>query len=228
MSAKVKILDELAQKHYKVDVRAIIPLERAGGNVRTDYGNADGSFQELVNSIRENGIKVPLRAYRNPENKEQWIAIDGHRRLKAAMILVEEGATMMAQVISVDARTITDEQLVIDMVVTNSGKPLSPLEMAEAVRRMLQYGYSNKDVAAKFGFPRHLVKNLEVLGLAPKRLRDLVHEKKVSYSLIVQILKECKDSNANHEEGFMEYYDRFGEKLQSRRLTPEERQTKIK
>lgn len=33
---------------------------------------------------------------------------------------------------------------------------------------------------------------------------------------------------ANHEEGFMEYYDRFGEKLQSRRLTPEERQTKIK
>lgn len=116
-----KIQNETQQKHYEVDVRNIKPLERAGGNIRTDYGD----ISELSESIAQNGIVVPLRAYRSEEDPEQWVAIDGHRRLKAAMQLVEKGETVRAKIISVDRRKLSDEQLIYEMVITNEGKPLS-------------------------------------------------------------------------------------------------------
>ena len=191
-----EITQETQGKHYEADVRNIKPLNRAGGNIRTDYGNSDGSFEELVKSIEANGIIVPIRAYRDKENEGQWIAIDGHRRLTAAMKLVEEkGLTIRAKVITVDSRKVSDEQLIIDMVVTNSGKPLSPIEMAEAVRRLINYGYSAKDVAIKFGKSTHLVRNLELLASAPKRLRDLVAQNRISYWHVLDILKESPDFN---------------------------------
>lgn len=191
-----EITQETQGKHYEADVRNIKPLNRAGGNIRTDYGTTDGSFEELVKSIEANGIIVPIRAYRDKDNEGQWIAIDGHRRLTAAMKLVEEkGLTIRAKVITVDSRKVSDEQLIIDMVVTNSGKPLSPIEMAEAVRRLINYGYSAKDVATKFGKNVHFIRNLELLASAPKRMRDLVSQNKVSYSLVLNLLKDSPDFN---------------------------------
>jgi hypothetical protein len=85
--------------------------------------------------------------------------------------------------------------LIIDMVVTNSGKPLSPIEMAEAVRRLINFGYTTKDVATKFGKTTHFIRNLELLASAPKRIRDLVAENKISYSWVLLMLKECTDFN---------------------------------
>ncbi len=188
--------NETQQKHYEVDVRNIKPLERTGGNIRTDYGDLDGSFLELVNSIAENGIKVPIRAYRDKEREGGWIAIDGHRRLKAAMKLVEDrNITVRTKLILVDLKTISDEQLVIDMVVTNTGKPLSPLELSEAVRRLSGYGLKPKDIASKFGMNAHAIRNLQLLGSAPKRIRELIASNKLRYTVALDFIKTSSDYN---------------------------------
>lgn len=93
---------ETAQKYYEVDVRNIQPLDKAGGNIREDYGDSDGSFQETVDSIRENGIIMPLRGYRDKTNPEIWHTTDGHRRVKAAMKLYnEEGIVIRARIVNV-------------------------------------------------------------------------------------------------------------------------------
>jgi ParB/RepB/Spo0J family partition protein len=187
---------ESQQKYWEVDARNIKPLDRAGGNIRHDYGDQDGSFKELVDSIRENGILVPLRAYRDKDNEGHWISIDGHRRMAAAKWLLEnEGLEIRVRVIVVDARKISDEQLIYDMVTTNSGKPLSPIELAEAVRRLQAYGHKPKEIAKKFGKTVDLINNLSLFASAPKRLRDLVAANRVSYSLVLDVLKETKDFN---------------------------------
>lgn len=192
---KTTATDESQGKHYEVDVLNIKPLPEdrgAGGNIRTDYGDID----ELAKSIFQNGIIMPLRAYRDKDNEGGWIAIDGHRRLAAAMKLVKEkGITIRAKVITVDSRKISDEQLIYDMITTNSGKQLSPVEMAEAVRRLIAYNHSVKDIAKGFGKPILFIQNLELLASAPKRVRDMVADKKISYSLVIQVMKETADFN---------------------------------
>ncbi len=188
--------EETQGKHYEVDVRNIKPLNRAGGNIRLDYGDNDGSFKELINSIEANGIIVPLRGFRDKDNPEGWITIDGHSRLKAAMKLVnEKGLTIRAKIITVDARKISDEQIIIDMVVTNSGKPLNPMELSEAVRRLIIFGYKTKEIAIKFGMNNHAIKNLELLAAAPKRIRDLITENKLRYTVALDFIKTSPDFN---------------------------------
>lgn len=187
---------ESKQSHYEVDVLLIKPLERTGGNVRLDYGEKDGTFQELKDSIAENGIINPIRAYRDKDIEGGWIAIDGHRRLKASQQLVEEkSVTIRARIIVVDMRKISDEQLVIDMVISNTGKPLSPLELSEAVRRLISYGYKPKDVAVKFSMPIQAIYNFNLLSTAPKRIRDLITNNRLSYTTALQILKTSGDFN---------------------------------
>lgn len=188
---KEPIEKETANKHFEVDVRSIIPLERAGGNIRQDYGD----IKELKDSIKANGIIVPLRAYRNKEVEGGWIAIDGHRRLKAAMELVAEGEVVRAKVITVDSRGLSDEQLIFDMVNTNAGKPLTPKEMAEAVRRLIALGWKEKEIAARFGKNVNFVKNLALFANCPKRVRDMVDENKISYSLVCDLFRRCADFN---------------------------------
>lgn len=191
---------EVQKKSWEIDVRNIQPLNRAGGNIRTDYGEKDGSFQELIDSIRENGILLPLRGYRDKDNEGKWISIDGHRRLAAAMKLVnEEGLQIRAEIIAVDPQFVSDEQLIYEMVTANSGKELSPIEMAEAVRRLQSYGHTIKEIAKKFGKNNELVSNLSLFASAPKRLRDLVAGNKVSYTLVTKLLRETKDFNVAME-----------------------------
>lgn len=192
MEAKETIVEETKQTNYEVDVRNIKPLQRAGGNIRTDYGDID----ELAASIEQNGIKVPLRAFRDKDNAGQWFAIDGHRRLTAAMKLVnEKGLSIRAKVIVEDARKISDEQIIYDMVTTNSGKSLSPIEMAEAVRRLIGYGHTPKEIALKFGKSTRFVNHLNLLANCPKRIRDLMANNQISFTLVLHILRETADFN---------------------------------
>ncbi len=184
-------MEEKKQTYFEVDVRQIKPLNRAGGNIRVDYGDID----ELVASIKHNGIIMPIKGYRDKENEGQWITIEGHRRIFASMILVEQGHNIMAKIIMVDSKKISDEQLIYEMVIANSGKALTPLEMSEAVRRLIAYGHSVKDIATGFGKNTYFVKNLELLSLAPKRVREMIQQNKISYSLVLEILKKSKDFN---------------------------------
>lgn len=186
---------ETQGKHYVVDTRNVSPLNRAGGNIRTDYGEKDGTLKELVESIRENGIKEPLKGYRDPNNSERWIAINGHTRLKACGILNEEGIVVRAKMITVDSRSISDEDLIFDMISSNAGRPLKPMEMAEAVRRLRNFELSVEEIAKKFGKELVFVKNLELLSKAPKKFRDMVNDGKIAYTLVLQTFKNTQDWN---------------------------------
>lgn len=187
-----EITDDTQGKHYEVDIRKVRPLQRAGGNLRADYGDID----ELAASIEANGVRVPLQGYRvSDDSGFEWEVIDGHRRLAACQKLVAKGLTIRAKIIVVDSRKVSDEQLIVDMITTNAGKPLNPVEIAEAVRRLQAFGWKNKDIATRFGMNIRIIQNLANLAAAPKRIRDLIINKNISYTLVMDILKDSADYN---------------------------------
>jgi ParB/RepB/Spo0J family partition protein len=194
MSAKLsKPMDETQGKHYIVDTRYISELNRAEGNVREDYGEGDGSLEELVLSIQKNGIKKPITCFRDLENAGHWIVIDGHRRLRAAKILNEQGTVIRCRVFCIDGRTISDEDIITEMVISNEGKALKPIELAEAVRRMLGYEFTEDQIAKMWGKTVVQIRNLSLLSKAPNRIKKMVSNNKLSATLAIDVLKKTPD-----------------------------------
>ena len=203
MKEKNEATPETQGKHYEVDIRRIRPLQRAGGNPRTDYGD----LISLAIDIFNNGLQVPLLAFRvNDDPNFDWESVAGHRRAAACNLLIEgfthEGKTYKLETVRVkvmsigDARKVTDEMILKAHLTTNSGKEFTPVEVAVTLQRLNTVsGYSTKDLAALVGKSQRYVQNLLLLASAPKRIRDMVSNKMISYTLVLDIFKESIDFN---------------------------------
>lgn len=152
-----------------------------GFNIRQDYGN----IAELTESIRENGVKVPLRGYKDKDGS--FIVVDGHRRYQAVKALLEQGVEVNVPFI-LEAKKYSDEQRLIDMFVMNEGKALTTLEQAEGVRRFIAYGYNEKDIAAKLAKSEGYIRKLNSLNTAPKKFIDLIRKGTISGTYAIEVI----------------------------------------
>lgn len=154
-------------------------------NVRTDMGDLD----ELARSIEANGILIPLRGYKKDG---AYYITNGHRRFEAAKMLAKKGIEIRLPIMP-EGHQISEEQRVIDMLVCNDGKRLNPIEEAEAISRLIAYGYSDSEISKKTGFTKVYISNLKLLISAPKKLKDLISNNVVSATLTMKVLREEKD-----------------------------------
>jgi ParB/RepB/Spo0J family partition protein len=171
---------------------------KEGFNIRQDYGNID----ELKESIKANGILVPMRGYKEKENgNDVYIITNGHRRNKACELLLEEGTEILVPFI-LESKGYTDEQRLIDTFLMNDGKNLTPLEQAEGVRRLLAYGYTEKEIAGKLAKSEGYIRKLNSLNTAPKKFIKLIEDGIISATLAIQIIAEGKvDETLNRAKG---------------------------
>lgn len=161
-----------------------------GFNVRYDYGD----IEELANSIEQNGVKVPLRGYKEGET---FYITDGHRRYKALQLLNKKGLEISAPFVS-EVKGYNDEQRTLDLVITNDGKRLTLLEEAEVYGRLLNYGWGVAEIAKKVGKSITHISNCTLLLEASTLLKKQIREDKVSASTVIEMLK--KDGTAEVEE----------------------------
>jgi ParB/RepB/Spo0J family partition protein len=166
--------------YWKVSYEDLIVRE--GFNEREDYGN----LQELAASIKENGVKVPLSGYKDGNGK--FVVKDGHRRHAAIGLFIHEIEGPFWIPFMVEAKGYTDEQRLIDMFIMNDGKPLTPLEMASGIGRLINYGYSEREIAAKIAKSQSYVNKLASLNSAPKKLLNLIQEGRVAASLAIEFI----------------------------------------
>jgi ParB/RepB/Spo0J family partition protein len=190
---QTEIEPEKQGKHYDVDVRKIRPLQRAGGNPRTDYGD----LEELAADILQNGVVTPLRGFRLPDKSEhEWEITAGHRRLAACMLLVERGHVIRVKIFSIgDAKTITDEKIIMEHFTTNSGKPFTIVEMAETIRRLVALDWKSKDIATRLGKSQRFVQNMINFSSAPLVVRKMVSDGRISYTTVLEIFRDSVDWN---------------------------------
>lgn len=179
---KTEMLSEKRSDLLHIDARAIHVVY--GFNVRQDYGD----IQELANSIKENGVRNPLRGYKE---KGEYVVTDGHRRLRAIMLLVEAGAEIRVPFIT--EKNPSEEKRIIDMYICNDGKKLTPLEEAEIVTRLQNLGLTSKEVATKLGCTEAHVCNMRAIADLPTKLKNRIKGNEISSTLVLSVVRQNKE-----------------------------------
>lgn len=101
---------------FMVDPRSII--FNAEENPRKFYGTP-AEKKELRESIRTNGVEVPLKIMNTPEGPK---LIHGFRRMDAVMSLIAEGVDIKYVKCEPVGRGYSEEDALLDHIVLNSGR----------------------------------------------------------------------------------------------------------
>ena len=127
---------------------------------------SEEGMEDLIQSIRENGILQPLTVHDVGEGCYELIA--GERRLRAARAL--KMATVPVYVISVD----TDVELLEYALIENvQREDLDPIEEAEGYAVLSgKYNLTQEDIAQKVGKSRATVANAIRLLRLPVKIKD--------------------------------------------------------
>lgn len=160
-----------------------------GFNARQDYGD----IESLAESIKQNGVKVPLRGYKK-RGSEIYVLTDGHRRYKATQLAIKKGAEIKSLPFITEPFQSEDRRT-LDLLICNDGKPLTMLEEADVYRRMIAYGWTEKQLAKETGKSTTAVNNCLLLLKASPALKEKIQTGVVSATIVLEKLrkKDAKD-----------------------------------
>ena len=158
-----------------------------GFNARRFYPN----MEELTESIRQNGVETPLEVYFEGDSV---FVNDGHRRMIAVNTLLAEGVDI--QGIPCITTTKNEEMRVFSLLTRNSGEKLSNLEKGDVFLRLLNYGYTQAQIAVKIGTSQANVSNFTALAKTPLRVQELLAENKIAENFILEALRKGTDEKA--------------------------------
>lgn len=116
-------------------------------------------LEDMVNSIREHGIIMPLVVTKISDGHYELIA--GERRLRAAKI------AGLKTVPAVVREASTTEKLILALVENIQRQDLNPIEEAKSYDRLIgDFGLTQEDIAKKVGKARPTISNtIRLLGL---------------------------------------------------------------
>jgi ParB/RepB/Spo0J family partition protein len=166
-----------------------------GFNVRDlDAPTARDALDELKASIRAEGVQVPLEIRLVGEALH---VVSGHRRHKVVMELIAEGVDIAHIPAIAEPRAVDEADRTARLITLNSGEPLSQMEKAEVVRRLLGYGWDRGKIAQRLGFKSaQTVANFELLLSAPVEVKTAVREGELSASNAVSMVRAGNASEA--------------------------------
>lgn len=181
MNHELAIQTEKRTDLFKLDPRVILIT---GENPRFDYGT-EAEKEAFKQSIKENGVKVPISVYREDG---KFYLINGERRVRACLELISEGhpITVKAQV----TRKPSLENLLIEMYISNDGKPFTVIEEMKFINRLFYMGLTGDDIATKIGKTSAHVSNMKKLSTIPDNLKEMIENKNVAATLVLNMLKE--------------------------------------
>lgn len=170
---------------FKVDPRLLV-IE-ANWNTRDDSPELLEHIDMLAQSIAEVGVKKPIEV---KLLKGKLIVRDGHCRTRAAMRAIEHynAAIKTVPVISVD-RHANDADLILNQIISNSGKPLTAMEEARVYKKLLDMGWQQGDIAKKVGKSNGRISQILAYLEMPASVQAQVATGAVSASLAQQVVK---------------------------------------
>lgn len=155
-------------------------------NVRKFDAANDPEDAALVESIRHNGIRTPLTVRLMGE---RVVVVAGHRRLAAVTLLNAAGSEIKTLPCMPEQRGTTVEDRDLDLITSNSGKPLTELQRAAVFVRLLRHGWSESEIAKRVGVTEQTVRNQIAIHELPTPIKHMVEAEEVSASLAVQVVR---------------------------------------
>lgn len=172
---------------FRADPRQLVVQQNY--NVRDlTTPDAQEKLRELAESIAEIGVTDPLVVR---FDGERIIVVEGHRRLAATLLAIEGGAEIRSVPIYQEARGVNDAQRDLGLIVSNSGEPLTPLEKAKVVGRLVGHGWSHQEIAKRCGWKSvaSVLQYLDMLAM-PEAVKQQVRDGDVSATVARKIVKD--------------------------------------
>lgn len=165
-------------------------------NIRLDTQELRDHIRGIAESIKATGYlrSEPFTIRMVADTAE---VVNGNCRYAACQIALAEGAELLTVPCMLEAPGTTEADRVANMVLANSGLKHSPLEMTEAVKRMLSYGWSESQIAARWGKSRQYITNLLDLAGAAPDVQQAIANGTVSATQAIKLIRsEGADAGA--------------------------------
>lgn len=177
---------------FSIDPRNIIVPE--GFNSRVNFGDID----ELAAQIKEAGILNPItvQAIKQEDGSEKYNLVDGERRYRAVMKLIENGEQIKGQPIDyikaiIVPASLTKQELYVQQAMRNEGKNFNEYEWGVLARKLRdECGITNvSEIARMLGKNSGVVIYwLQILEM-PEDIQELVRTGKLGGSDLRRILQ---------------------------------------
>lgn len=170
---------------HKVDPR-LLTIE-PGWNTREEGPELDAHIDMLAQSIAEVGVKVPISV---KLINDVLVVRSGHCRTRATIRAIEHyGADIKTVPVIPFDRFANDADMVLDQIISNSGKPFAPIEQARVFKKLLDMGWEQVQIAKRVGLSSGRVSQLLDLLTMPASVQALVATGAVSASLAQATVK---------------------------------------
>lgn len=166
--------------YFQVDPRIIIVED--GFNARP----LDPDHVASIKLAYRNGATLPPLSVR--VSNGSVIIVDGHHRHAALMELIADGE----DILRIDCSQFrgNDAERVALMLTTAQGKPLTPLEMGIQYKKLLGFGWTMTEIAAKVGKTVTHVSDMAELARADSDVQTMVKNKQVAAATAVKTVKK--------------------------------------
>lgn len=195
LKAAMKEVGAGSRDLWMVPVEDIHVIE--GFNVRTRDDEYIATVREYADSMKEVGFyqHKPLTGYISKQDGKNVIMLtDGHTRLEAAKLAISEGAEIKLLPFVAKPSGTSAEDLVADLVTSNNGRPLKPIEIAAVVKRLAAFDLKAAAIARKLNISGNYVSRLLSLASAPPEIRRMVETGVVSATLAMDTLQKSPET----------------------------------
>jgi ParB family chromosome partitioning protein len=149
--------------------------------------DAREGLDELKAMVRADGVQIPLVVRLIGDD---LTIVQGHRRHTVVMELIAEGEDIKAIPAIAEPKGVNDADRTFDLLRSNSGQPLAPLEIAEVVKRLINYGWTEAQIAQRRGWKStQTVTNYLSMLEMPEVVKDHVKNGHVSATLARELTK---------------------------------------
>ena len=174
-----------------IDPRKIV-VEQGFNGRDFDMAENQDHIESLKESIRERGVLEPLTVRLKDGN--QVMLVGGECRLRAVLMLIQEGEKILTVPCQSEDRNTSSEQRIVEQVTRNSGKPFTPLETARLVQRLIHYGWGQGQIAKKLGKTASYVSHLLSVEGLPEAAKQMVRQGEVSAAQALSIVRSEGES----------------------------------
>lgn len=148
-----------------------------GFNIRIQDEANEDAIEKVKDSILANGFykNQPLKGYIGKEDGEDvLICSGGFTRLEAARRAQREGCPIKELPVVLAPPGTSMADLTVGLIVDNDGRPNTPYERGIAAKRLINWGWDEKEIALRLGLSHGYVKELLYLHSLPPGLQNLV------------------------------------------------------
>jgi ParB/RepB/Spo0J family partition protein len=163
-----------------------------GFNHRVDFN--EEKMAQLVESIRQHGVRVPISVRPDKGNKDQpYILIDGERRLRAVKRLYDEGMADPPAIPCVVDHVDEDEAFINSAISNLERADINAAEEASIVQRLERIGRTPKEIAVICSRTTQWVSQRLAVASGSKALKNAVEEGDLPVDVALQVVRHVPE-----------------------------------